>query len=551
MPIRYKLLLVMLSLTVLALLATGGIYFANSQKSLRQAIFHHLETTAGLQVQRTRHLVAQNEERLALITSRTQLRLSLRQYNRTGDRAALEKVTRIIGDARSAIADFEAIHVLDLAGHVLASTEPESVGLALADLPYFASGRERDTANTIVSEDGTERLYASGPLRLDGEVQGVLVVRASIAPLVTMTREIHGLGASGESILTRRTAGGPIAISPLRHADASRNPVPRIDPFGPSVGALQEELDYRGVVVLATAAPVPGTDWGLIVKTDRAEAMAPVRQLRQILLICLVLAIAVAAIAALMLARLLTKPITDLTEAALMIANGDLNRRIRTMTQDELGQLARAFNEMADKLIDANQTLERRVREKTQALSLANRQLVAANAQLENQSRTDELTQIANRRAFDDTLDEEWQRCRRKQQPLSVVMIDIDHFKRFNDVAGHLSGDACLQRVAALLAGEVRRAGELLARYGGEEFSLVLPGVPSDEASRLAERLRRAVETAAIDHPDPDLGPHVTLSLGVASRVPTADEQPERLIEQADQALYRAKHAGRNRVMAA
>lgn len=169
---------------------------------------------------------------------------------------------------------------------------------------------------------------------------------------------------------------------------------------------------------------------------------------------------------------------------------------------------------------------------------------------LREMSATDGLTRIANRRAFDEGLAREWARAIRQRSPLSVIMADIDFFKRYNDQYGHVAGDGCLQQVAAALKGGVRQGGDFVARYGGEEFAVVLPGADAAAARVVAESLRARVEALGIEHAGNPSGGVVTISLGVATVQPRADEPATGLVELADQQLYRAKAAGRNRVEA-
>lgn len=173
-----------------------------------------------------------------------------------------------------------------------------------------------------------------------------------------------------------------------------------------------------------------------------------------------------------------------------------------------------------------------------------NRALVASKQRLEQMSLTDGLTQLANRRHFDQFLEQEWARAMRQKRPLSLVMLDIDYFKPYNDYYGHPAGDECLREVSRILQGVVRRPTDMLARYGGEEFAVVLPDTTSGEV--IAEACRAAVEKAAIEHQVSDVSDRVTLSGGVCSMVPGVSNSLDELKQQADAALYRAKHAGRN-----
>ncbi len=157
----------------------------------------------------------------------------------------------------------------------------------------------------------------------------------------------------------------------------------------------------------------------------------------------------------------------------------------------------------------------------------------------------DGLTGIANRRHFDDCLQDEWSRCARLGSPLSLVSFDIDHFKRFNDSKGHLAGDDALRAVAAAAAACVSRPGDLVARTGGEEFAALLSHVDAPGAAIVAEHIRQAVAELAIAHPDSDLG-RISVSVGVATVVPVPGGEPEVLLAAADRALYAAKAAGRN-----
>ncbi len=185
--------------------------------------------------------------------------------------------------------------------------------------------------------------------------------------------------------------------------------------------------------------------------------------------------------------------------------------------------------------------MERVIAEKTEALR-------QANEHLSRLSFSDALTGLANRRRLDEVLDSEWRRMARLGLPLAVIVADIDSFKDYNDALGHAEGDRCLVQVADLIRRQAGRAGDFVARYGGEEFVFLLPGLDREAALAHAETVRAAIEAAALPHPASKLAAVVTLSLGVASTVPTTEASPTSLFAEADAALYRAKLAGRNRV---
>ncbi len=163
-------------------------------------------------------------------------------------------------------------------------------------------------------------------------------------------------------------------------------------------------------------------------------------------------------------------------------------------------------------------------------------------------ARTDGLTGIPNRRSYDEHLDTVWKRCARDMQEVSMLMIDIDHFKAFNDRYGHGAGDVCLRRVAQALSSVLHRSLEMLCRYGGEEFAAVLPSVGRDKALPLAEAMLKAVYDLGIPHDSSPAAPVVTVSIGCASLLATPEGSPLDLARRADEALYAAKKEGRNRV---
>lgn len=193
-------------------------------------------------------------------------------------------------------------------------------------------------------------------------------------------------------------------------------------------------------------------------------------------------------------------------------------------------------------LAQANTELEDKVQQRTHALE-------EVNHQLEVLSVTDALTRLANRRRFDAVWLDEWQRALRQATPLAVIMLDVDHFKAYNDHYGHQQGDECLRRVGEVLLTTVRRAGELVARYGGEEFVVVLPGTSVIHAMAVAESIRANIQAAGIAHAHSGVAAVVTVSLGVAVGIPTQGDAPDALVHAADAALYRAKDQGRNRVV--
>jgi diguanylate cyclase (GGDEF)-like protein len=183
-------------------------------------------------------------------------------------------------------------------------------------------------------------------------------------------------------------------------------------------------------------------------------------------------------------------------------------------------------------------------------LERANEHLARAIETLHRISTTDPVTGVANRRNFDDALVLEWRRAARSRTPLSLIMIDIDAFKAYNDEYGHQAGDDCLRRVAESLQSHLHRAGDIVTRYGGEEFAVLVAGVEADRAGDLAELLRASIENLRIEHRTSPTSDVVTISVGIATMIPDRDHEPGALLKAADAALYAAKAGGRNRVSA-
>lgn len=208
-------------------------------------------------------------------------------------------------------------------------------------------------------------------------------------------------------------------------------------------------------------------------------------------------------------------------------------------------------------LKQANQILELKVQERTQelveknvALEQARQAAESANQLLEHLARTDELTQVANRRFFNEYLNQEWYRMMREQFPLSLILIDIDCFKLYNDTYGHPAGDRCLLQVASTLQLATKRPADRVARYGGEEFAIILPNTPLAGAIQLANEIRSKIQYLQIPHESSVVSAYVTLSLGVVCLVPTPDVSLGQFISKADEALYQAKTQGRDRLVA-
>ncbi len=229
----------------------------------------------------------------------------------------------------------------------------------------------------------------------------------------------------------------------------------------------------------------------------------------------------------------ITRPISVLSS---YVANldrvSDYKSSLDLNSSDEIKELANSFDKMVRKI------------------SLRKVELEYDNRALKKLAEIDSLTQLANRRVFDQTIAREWSRIERAPAPLSLILCDVDYFKLYNDTYGHAAGDETLRNVASLLKMNVRRAADLVARYGGEEFAILLPGTPLGSAVAIAEKIRSSVEGFCIEHTASKKYGRITMSFGVAAVVSISNASIEQLMDIADKALYQAKQDGRNKVVA-
>lgn len=283
------------------------------------------------------------------------------------------------------------------------------------------------------------------------------------------------------------------------------------------------------------------------------------RELAFIIITQLIQSVALAGLITLMFHRLVTLHVRHIARHLGQLTPRNLGTPVRLdrlgTRNDELDLLCDGINQLQGNLgtylegqREAELALERSRDQLATLVDERTAELKAANARLERLSRHDPLTGLANRRWFDEIKETEYRRAMRSGQPLAVLMCDVDHFKAFNDRYGHGEGDECLRSIAEVMSTLFCRPGELCARLGGEEFAIILPATDTGQARMAAERLRQSIAALAIPHGASPVGPYVTLSIGIAQLDSTAMEAFDQLLQRADQALYRAKAAGRDQV---
>jgi len=364
MKIGKKLVLAFLIVSLSALIVASILSYTIAKSSITERVLDQLESVATIQKNRLGGMIDQNLERLALVASRTQLRLSLKAFNEKPQQAYQDKMNRILHDAKGSIACFREISVLDLKGNVVASTNAKSLGKSHADEEYFLVGQKRSRADMLyLGEGGELRLRLSGPLLLEGKLIGVVGIEADADNLIALVGDYSGLGKTGETLLLVKTdAEHMVSITPTRFDmnAALRRTIPvEKDPVSAvtEVERIIHALDYRNEPVLQVSEYIDKTGWHLVVKIDRAEAFASITRLSVWLLVAMLITAIVVIFVSFHLARSITKPVINLTKASKKVAEGDLSFRVDVASDDEVGTLATAFNEMSRELEESQRVL--------------------------------------------------------------------------------------------------------------------------------------------------------------------------------------------------
>jgi signal transduction histidine kinase len=389
MSIRSKIGWSFTALAVTLLLALGAVMYLDSRATVSDQVVRQLSSVASLQASRVESILDHHLERLALLTSRTQLRFSLRAALDQGDGAHRAQLRRILDDALASVPGFARLTVLDPAGAVVVAVDADPLETHPAVDPLVVRSAVAQPALAGFHRSSTHQLTVrvAGPLTLEGRTLGVLVADVHATGILAAVRDTTGLGVTGETLIAGRDAAGtPIYLAPLRFAeDAALTPVEAGDARAgrpPALSALEgvEEIrdgavDYRGAEVLAATRHLARFGLGVAVKMDLAEAYAPVHRLGLVALLLTLAAAAAVVVLSQVLARSIARPLRSLTDVAVRISEGDRAGRAEGGRSDEVRVLAAAFNRMAQHLIDLNTSLEDQVADRTSELRDANRAL--------------------------------------------------------------------------------------------------------------------------------------------------------------------------------
>ncbi|MEA2959243.1 MAG: hypothetical protein QOJ58_4991 [Alphaproteobacteria bacterium] len=428
-------------------------------------------------------------------------------------------------------------------GRVQCSTSSRMVGLDLGDRGYFKKAVQ--TTGFVFSDyllgRGAQAPILTAAYPVSAIVAGEEAVIVAAIDLEWMSKAMADLGGRPGVSAALIDSEGTILAAPSDQASMVGRPldnVPLLSAIADkAIGSDQPEGSVSFVAADGSKrtigfTQIPGTGTRLVISVDETRVAASANReihtaFLQLGFVCLFVLLG-ALVAA---EKLIIQPIETMAATAKRFGQGDWSMRAaRARLPAEFVPLARAFNTMAAQLIERE------------------RELVATNDRLTVMASMDMLSGLANRRGFQSRLDFEWMKAQQYDSELSLLMIDVDHFKLFNDTYGHPEGDVCLSRLGETLAGIAAETMGFAGRYGGEEFCLLLPNTDSVRAREIGEMVRIAVQELAIAHATSHYQA-VTVSIGVACTAPNNAQRPGDLIEAADAALYAAKHRGRNAVV--
>jgi diguanylate cyclase (GGDEF)-like protein len=454
----------------------------------------------------------------------------IRAARSTGQPAdARARLTQYLQSVRAKFADYEELLVVAPGGDVLATSAEHADASNLP--PDWLTQAEADAVVVGAIYLDANRNKAAMKIAVPIRASGGHLVGAMAGTLNFGTVEKivgrFGFREAGKAYLVRED-GTVIISSRPTPAPFPKTRLPaeagRALLQGGSVAV--EYADYGGRPVLGTLRRVPGLGWGAVAEVGRHEAYAQTNRIWTRTLLLVGVLLAGISVTAYLLELTIVRPLDRLTRGATRVAAGDLDLQVPVVDRGEVGYLTSVFNTMVIRLREGRE------------------ELAARNRELQELSITDGLTGLHNHKHLLETIDAEVARAQRLEHQFSILMVDLDHFKRYNDTYGHLAGDQVLARVSALFADSIRSI-DYAARYGGEEFLLLLHEIGLDDATRAAERVR---ERVAEEKFGPEPRPvQVTVSIGVAE-FPGDGETTQAILAAADAALYEAKRGGRNRV---
>jgi diguanylate cyclase (GGDEF)-like protein len=444
-----------------------------------------------------------------------------------------------LGSVREKIVDYQELMLLDLQGTSVATSSDK---VTTVKLPEEWLQRAQANKYTVGSAYWDETLQAAviviaqPILNTNERLLGVLVAKLNFHTISKVLLryaqgeigELYLITKDGFLLVSSRSIPGKFLETKLANNTTTK--------LFSQEGEPNAYLGYHNQAVVGALKSMSELGWGVVAEKERVKAYAQIVRLRNFTLALVVGMLFFIGLAAYFLSLSLVRPLNRLTSGAGKVASGDLEVDVPVSSRSEVGYLTEVFNDMVARL-----------RQGREELAAINETLRQKNFELHEISIRDSLTGLYNRKHLMETLDKEVSRSQRHNHSFSFLVVDIDHFKKYNDTYGHLAGDEVLRRLASVFTGSIR-SSDYAARYGGEEFIIILPETGIEQGVEAAERIRTKVAEEAFAGEGELI--KVTISVGVSS-YPENGEDAESVIRNADAALYEAKELGRNRVVLA
>jgi diguanylate cyclase (GGDEF)-like protein len=527
--VRSKILVFALTVTLIPSGLTAWLSYSQNRRALEAKIKQELLSSSG---QAAREMDVWLKERLydlRVFASSYEVSEKLARGRSAASRARLSDYLTSVRDRFN---EYEDLVVFDPEGTPIAST---GTGGSLRLPPDWA--KELSANNALVGQPTWDEALGRGVLlvavpvqRGEGRMLGALAARLSLRGAQKGLRAFAPRG--GQAVLLTIT-GSMIVGTAESSADFMKAHLRQrtLDRLKSREGLVVSYEGLSGAEVVGSLKRIPKAKWAVIAEIPAEAAFQQIRRFRNLTLLMVGGLLFAVGLMAYRLGVLIVRPLERLIQGAAEVADGDLAVDLPA-AKGEVGELTAVFNHMVGRL-----------RQGRQELDAMNERLRKQNEELEQLSLSDSLTGLYNRRGLTDRLAQELVRSYRHKGSFSVLMADVDEFKKYNDAFGHPAGDEVLKQVASILLSSTR-GEDCTARYGGEEFAVLLTETAGDAALEVAERIRRRVESHQF------AGRKITLSIGIA-HFPADGESAEEVIASADEALYAAKRAGRNRVVQA
>lgn len=542
--IKTRIIVFALLATIIPSVSMGWLSYAQNRKFLNEKIKQELRVVT---TQVSRELDLWLKDRLYDVRVFSSSYVVLENLDKIVDKGvahvenvvALRRLKDYLKSVREKIVDYEELMLLDLEGKIVATSSKQATSVTL---PNKWLPRAQANKHTIGKPYWDETLQAgvvviTQPIRAASErLLGVLTAKINFRT-ISKTLQNYAQGEIGELYLI--TGEGTLLVS-SRPISATFLETKLLGSTTRKLflgeGDPQRYSGYHDEPVVGALKRMSELDWGVVAEKERAKAYAQIVRLRNVTLILVVGLLLFIGLGAYLLGLTLVRPLDRLTGGASKVAAGDLEVDLPVLSGSEVGYLTEVFNDMVARL-----------RQGREQLAVINETLRKKNKELHELSITDSLTGLYNRKHLMETLENEVARSKRHKHDFSVLVIDIDHFKEYNDTYGHLAGDEVLSRLATVFKESVRSC-DYVARYGGEEFILVLPEIGPEDGVKAAERIRKKVAKESFAGDGKPI--QVTVSVGVAS-YPKDGDDSQSIIRHADTALYKSKESGRNRVVLA